>query len=217
MKESQTAGKSSQTAEKILSAARAAFAENGYNGTHVDAIARRAGVNKATLYYQIGDKDTLYARVIHTVLGNIARDIARAVEGARGPEEKLTAYIRTIAAAAENNPELPSIMMREIASDGAHLPRVVMEDVASVLTILIGILEDGKKKGCFTNVAPFLLHSMIIGTILFFKKVSPIKDRQVWLPQSIKNYDKKLKGSTGEEVAKLVLKAIKKNESGGTF
>ncbi len=215
MKESQTTGKSNQTAEKILSAARAAFAENGYSGTHVDEIARRAGVNKATLYYQIGDKDTLYARVIHTVLGNIALDIARAVAGALGPEEKLTAYIRTIAAAAEKNPELPSIMMREIASDGAHLPRVAMEDVASVLTLLIGILEDGKKKSCFTDVAPFLLHSMITGTILFFKKVSPIKDRQVWLPQTIKNYDKKLKGSVGEEVAKLVLKAIKK-ESGGT-
>jgi len=32
---------------------------------HVDEIAERAGVNKATLYYQIGDKDTLFANVIH--------------------------------------------------------------------------------------------------------------------------------------------------------
>ena len=48
-------GKLSKTAEKILSAARAVFAEKGYNGTHMDEIAERASVNKATLYYQIGD------------------------------------------------------------------------------------------------------------------------------------------------------------------
>ena len=36
-------------------------------------------MNKATLYYQIGDKDTLYANVIHQVIGNIAQKIAEAV------------------------------------------------------------------------------------------------------------------------------------------
>ncbi len=202
------------TAEKIFAAARAEFAENGYSGTHMDAIAKRAGVNKATLYYQIGDKDTLYAAVIHQILGGIAGDIGQAVARANSPEEKLTAYILTLARAAGKNPELPSIMMREVASDGAHLPRVVMEDVASVLTILIGIIEDGKKKACFADIGFFLVHSMIIGTLLFFEKVSPIKDRQSWLPDTVKRYDRKMKGSTGEEVAKLVLKAIRK-ETGG--
>jgi hypothetical protein len=51
---------------------------------------------------------------------------------------------------------------------------------------------------------------MILGTILFYKRGSPIKDRQVWLPDDVKARDKKLKGSLGEEVARLVLRAIKK-------
>jgi hypothetical protein len=49
-----------------------------------------------------------------------------------------------------------------------------------------------------------------VGTILFYKKALPIKDRQSWLPAEIKARDKKLKGSLGDEVAKLVLKAIKR-------
>ena len=85
--------KLSKTAEKILAAARKTFAEYGYSGTHVDEIAQRAGVNKASLYYQIGDKDTLYANVIHQVLGNIAQGIAQAVAKADSPEKKLKAYI----------------------------------------------------------------------------------------------------------------------------
>jgi AcrR family transcriptional regulator len=202
--------KPGKTAEKILTAARAVFAENGYSGAHVDEIAARAGVNKATLYYQIGDKDTLYANVIHQVLGNTAQNIAGAVAKVDNPEKKLKAYIKYIADAVDKNPEWPPIMMREIAADGAHLPRVVIEDIVAVLTILIGILDEGIKERVFVEVPPFLIHMMIVGTILFYKKAQPIKERQSWLPAEIKARDKKLKGSLGEEVAKLVLKAIKR-------
>jgi AcrR family transcriptional regulator len=199
-----------KTAQKILVAARAVFAENGYSGAHVDEIAERAGVNKATIYYQIGDKDTLYANVIHQVIGNAAQGIAQAVAKVDHPEEKLKVYINCIAANVDKSPELPPIMMREMASDGAHMPRVVVEDIVSVLTILFGILEEGRKKGIFVDAAPFLIHMMIVGTILFYKKATPIKDRQSWLPAAIKAHDKKFKGNLGDEVAKLVLKAIKR-------
>ncbi len=202
--------KLSKTAEKILTAARAVFAEKGYSGTHVDEIADRAGVNKATLYYQIGDKDTLYANVIHQVLGNTAHNIAEAVAKVYHPEEKLKIYINCIAANVDKNPELPPIMMREIAADGAHVSRVVAEDIASVMIILADILDEGKKKGIFVDTMPFLIHMMIVGTILLYKKAMPIKDKQSWLPVGIKARDKKLKGSLGEEVGKLVLKAVKR-------
>ncbi|HPD57947.1 MAG TPA: TetR/AcrR family transcriptional regulator, partial [Smithellaceae bacterium] len=153
-----------KTAEKILTAARKTFAEYGYSGTHVDEIARRAGVNKATLYYQIGDKDTLYANVLHQVLGNIAQSASQAVDQWKTPEEKLRAYILFIADAVDKNPELPPIMMREVASGGTHLPQVVAEDIASVLTVLLGILEEGKEKNVFNDVVPFLVHAMIMGS-----------------------------------------------------
>ncbi|MEN6638609.1 MAG: TetR/AcrR family transcriptional regulator [Smithella sp.] len=201
--------KPGKTAQKILMAARAVFAEKGYNGTHVDEIATRAGVNKASLYYQIGDKDTLYANVIHQVLGNIAQGLADAVASVDAPEEKFKVYVNGIAAAVDRNPEWPPIIMREMASGGAHLPRVVVEDMTAVLNILFGILDEGKKKGVFAEASPFLVHMMIIGTILFYTKASLIKEKQSWLPSALKARDKKFKGSLGEEVGKMVLKAIK--------
>ena len=96
--------KPGKTAEKILTAARKVFAENGYSGAHVDEIAERAGVNKATLYNQIGDKDTLYANVIHQVIGNAAQGIAHAVAKVDQPEEKLKVYINCIAANVDKIP-----------------------------------------------------------------------------------------------------------------
>jgi hypothetical protein len=51
---------------------------------------------------------------------------------------------------------------------------------------------------------------MVMGTILFYKKGSLIKDRQPWISETLKAHDKKLKASLGQEVAALVLKAIKR-------
>jgi len=201
--------RSNRTVERILAAARNVFAEKGYGRANIDEIAERACVNKATIYYQIGDKDTLYTAVIHQVIGNVAQGIARAVSMAETPEDKLKAYITFIVDAVDKNPDLPPIMLREVASGGATLPRLVIEDIASVLVILAGILEEGKEKGLFIETSPFLIHMMIMGTVLFYKKSLPIKDKQSWLPETFKAYDRILNVNFGAEVAALVLKAIR--------
>jgi TetR/AcrR family transcriptional regulator len=53
-----------RTREKILAAAAAEFAAKGLAGARVDAIARRARVNKQMLYYCFGAKRELYREVL---------------------------------------------------------------------------------------------------------------------------------------------------------
>src|ERR1039458_1060586 len=50
-----------RTRERILSAALQEFAANGFAGARVDAIARRAAINKRMLYHYFGDKEHLSA------------------------------------------------------------------------------------------------------------------------------------------------------------
>lgn len=52
------------TRERIFAAALAEFAEAGFAGARVDAIARRSGANKALLYRYFGDKTKLYAATV---------------------------------------------------------------------------------------------------------------------------------------------------------
>jgi AcrR family transcriptional regulator len=59
-----SARKKSGTVRRILKAAASIFSESGFSGARVDEIAKRARVNKATIYYHIGDKEKLYAEVI---------------------------------------------------------------------------------------------------------------------------------------------------------
>src|SRR5260370_11984943 len=49
--------------EAILNAAEAVFAQHGFDGARIDAIAAEAGYNKSLLFQYFGDKLGLYAEV----------------------------------------------------------------------------------------------------------------------------------------------------------
>jgi TetR/AcrR family transcriptional regulator len=48
----------------ILDAAEVAFAENGFDGARIDAIAAASGYNKSLIFHYFGDKLGLYAEVV---------------------------------------------------------------------------------------------------------------------------------------------------------
>jgi AcrR family transcriptional regulator len=53
-----------RTRKRILSAALREFAANGFAGARVDAIARRAAINKRMLYHYFGNKGHLFREVL---------------------------------------------------------------------------------------------------------------------------------------------------------
>lgn len=54
--------------EVIREAAIATFLDHGFNGATMDAVARAAGVTRATLYARYPDKETLFRVVVHWAL-----------------------------------------------------------------------------------------------------------------------------------------------------
>ena len=63
------------TKAKILDAAVAEFAAHGPDGTTVDRIAQRAGINKERIYNYYGGKQKLFARVLWVELERVAADL----------------------------------------------------------------------------------------------------------------------------------------------
>ncbi len=53
-----------RTRARILSAALKEFAAHGFTGARVDAIARRAAINKRMLYHYFGNKEGLFREVL---------------------------------------------------------------------------------------------------------------------------------------------------------
>ena len=201
--------KRAETNQRILAAARSIFAEVGFAGARMDEIAKRAGVNKATIYYHIGDKEALYAQVLHNLFAHAADRFRDNIKAGHSPEQKLKIYIQTFSDLIDRNPEMPSIMLREQAAGGQKFPEIVVEDLTRVVAIITEILEEGTDKGVFIKTSPLLVHFMIIGTIILVKKSAPIRSK--YAPLSIPdNLDNSGQEHSTSEIEKLVLNAVSK-------
>jgi TetR/AcrR family transcriptional regulator len=161
----------------ILDAAMEIFAESGYEGARVDEIAKRAGVNKAMVYYRIGDKKTLYEEVIRDVFGDTAERISENIRDELSPEEKFKIYIANLAKTMSQHPSFPRIMMREVASGWTNFSEAVVKDIAGILVIIKDIIDEGIRKGVFIDINPIIVHLMVIGTMLLFNLSLPIRKK----------------------------------------
>jgi TetR/AcrR family transcriptional regulator len=73
-----------RTRDKILSAALAEFSARGFAGARVDAIARRARVNKRMLYYCFGAKQNLYREILRRKIAERAEFLESAPDDFAG-------------------------------------------------------------------------------------------------------------------------------------
>lgn len=61
-----------ETRRRLKQAATEEFAAHGPDGTTIERIARRAGINKERLYTYFGDKESLFANVLADELAKVA-------------------------------------------------------------------------------------------------------------------------------------------------
>lgn len=63
----------SNSKEKIINVAEEIFAEKGFDGARVDEIAKKAGVNKALIYYYFDSKDDILKSLFITLLTDVEK------------------------------------------------------------------------------------------------------------------------------------------------
>ena len=84
------------TRQALLAAGTELFAERGYDGVPVAAIAARAGVNKAMINYHFGGKRKLYVAIVSATFGEIVAGIERLAASERPAPEVLRELIALV-------------------------------------------------------------------------------------------------------------------------
>jgi AcrR family transcriptional regulator len=111
-----------RTAEAILDAAEALFAERGYEGTALRDVAERVGVRAPSLYNHFPSKDSLYAAVLERGLGPVLELLAQASAGGepagRPDSERLVSEVMAVLA---RHPHLPRLLLHETLAGGQRL------------------------------------------------------------------------------------------------
>lgn len=122
---------------QILDAAESLFAQQGYDGTSLRQVTKKAGVNLAAVNYHYGDKESLYAAVIRRRIQPINRDrlgrLAQAEQDAEGNPVPLPLIIELMARPIFELCEDPS-------TGGHHTVRLIGRSLAEPLPFMEDIL-----------------------------------------------------------------------------
>lgn len=159
------------TRNKLLRAARRAFAESGLAGARVDEIAARAGVNKQLVYHYFGDKDALYLAVLECVYEEIRAQERKLNLAGLPPDKAIKKLIESSFDHLAAHPDFIVLLNDENRLGARHVRGSKrLEAMHSPLVSMVSkILTEGVRAGVFRKgVNPVHLYISIAGLSYFF-------------------------------------------------
>lgn len=201
--------KREETKKKILRAAREVFAETGFINANVNEIAKRARVERTSIYYHIGDKREIYSEVIAKSLNKNIEKLIQARTNGKSPEEKLKQYIKSWVPEGGIGLRDNMIYFWEFATGGENISDAYKENFSKFIEIFLDIIAEGVKAGDFKPVNPFILHMMMSGAVVLWGAVSAPKSRLV-TSEFLNKYSEHLSIDVAGEIERLILQLIKK-------
>lgn len=136
-----------QREARILDAAEAVFAEAGFSGAAMQAIADRSGLPKANIHYYFGTKEALYRAVLARIL-DLWVDAFEHFRADRDPAEALTAYIGDKMRWTRERPLASKVFANELLHGAGqvqdYLSGKLREEVAATVAVIEGWIGEGR-------------------------------------------------------------------------
>ena len=155
--------------DKIIQAALNEFSTFGFAGARVDAIAEKAKVNKAMIYYHFKSKEKLYEKILLDVVSNIYNQLQE-VSQEEGPAldvfySIINKYMSIIK--GFDNKIFP-IMLRELIEGGKFFRKIIVPNlIEPILALIMPILNKAKEQGVIRDINPYFTFLQIVGSVVF--------------------------------------------------
>ena len=119
--DAQPRSKGERTAERILDAAEALFAERGYAGTALRDVATAVDLRTPSLYNHFPSKESLYAAVLERGIRPVFEVMSEVVEASQGADRDLGRLVERVMALVAQHPSVPRLIQHETLAGGRRL------------------------------------------------------------------------------------------------
>jgi TetR/AcrR family transcriptional regulator len=110
--------KGEETAERILDAAEALFAERGYAGTTLRHVAAEVGLRTPSLYNHFPSKESLYAEVLERGIRPVFEVLSEVVLARNRSDREVRQVVERAMALVARRPNIPRLIQHEILEGG---------------------------------------------------------------------------------------------------
>lgn len=143
-----------KTEAKILRAAEKVFAQKGFSGTSMDAVAKESGLSKQNILYYFPGKDVLYQAVLENMIDlwlekmkfNDSPDVT--------PAEVISDYIRQKIALSRDYPNGSKVFAHEIINGAPVLKPYLIEHLKPAFEKDIVLIERWVESGLIRPIDP---------------------------------------------------------------
>lgn len=161
----------------ILDAARAVFAEKGFDEATLDDVAVRAEFGKGTLYNYFENKEALFASVLEDSFEEAMVHVRRALDGDVPISDKISGFVRGMLTYFYTHLESVQLMMRESHQlrSGNPLMQLMPQLIQAVADTLAA---EQRKRHIIAKVEPAGLAAILIGMVFsqfnscFYRRVN---------------------------------------------
>ncbi|MGX9218087.1 TetR family transcriptional regulator C-terminal domain-containing protein [Massilia varians] len=136
----------------ILAAATRLFAECGFDGTSIAAVAERTGISKQNLLYYFPTKNGLYQRVLDDVLDDWLERMAKLADAGGEPADVLRAYVAAKLRFSREQPWASRVYAMEVIGGAKFYSEQIRTRVVPLLRRDIEVFERWMADGRIARV-----------------------------------------------------------------
>ena len=151
--------------DRVLVSAARLFAEDGFAATSVRAVAERARLTKAGLYYHIKEKEDLLFRICEQSIQDIL-DGARAVVARESePAAQVSALIGNHCAFFLRHPHNLTVLNRDMGALTGAQRETIRGLELEYLELIREVFRSGQKRGAFRKLDPTVAAFSLLGVL----------------------------------------------------
>ncbi|MAY39243.1 MULTISPECIES: TetR/AcrR family transcriptional regulator [Spongiibacter] len=165
---------------QILAAAAELFAQQGYDGTSIGAVAEAAKVQKSLVQYHFENKKSLWQESIRYIWQERDDALPRYLDendSSVEPDELIWQLCRRVLRFTFDHPQWVKLMFQEASTPGPRLDWMVAHFFRSDFQRGTAIIELGQQQGLLPKGNVIDLLHILSGALIYLVNVAPITER----------------------------------------
>ncbi len=137
----------SDVRQRILKEAVRLFAENGFEGTSVQAVAEAVGIKNPSLLYYFGSKEQLREAVIDDMLSHWKDELPRLISQSTTSQDRFGSLVESVVGFFAEDRNRARLTIREMLDNPMDIGARLKNHLGPWIQLISEYIEMGKKSG----------------------------------------------------------------------
>ncbi len=137
----------SEVRQRILVEAVRLFAQNGFEGTSIRAVADAVGIKNPSLLYYFGSKEQLLEAVVDDLLEHWKSELPQLISKSTNSRERFASLVESVVAFFLEDQNRARLFIREMLDRPAELGARIREQLGPWIGLISDYINLGKERG----------------------------------------------------------------------